>query len=359
LEQRPTNVVLAKLQQNVAQLAAAPDEVRDQFFAVATKFEMKEVASLLVGILDDAKASPKRRADVIVALSALKPEALDSIRDTLLVDPQSVVRVAALKSLLKKDEAKGITALEKAIGSSDTMERQSAWDLVATIDASKTQPILEAGMSNYVRGSLPKDCMLNFQDAVKASGTDDLKKKITKIINGRVDKQTTVPKEAYEDCLEGGDIYKGRELFFTRSNLSCVRCHKVGSVGGEVGPILSELGKQKDRGYLLEAIVTPNAAIAQGFETTIILTDDDDTISGVLKSEDSKMLRVMDAQGLLIEVEKETIVNRKKGQSSMPADLMKYLTRRELRDLVAYLASLDGSESAIKKFGDAGGHSVE
>jgi quinoprotein glucose dehydrogenase len=67
----------------------------------------------------------------------------------------------------------------------------------------------------------------------------------------------------------------------------------------------------------------------------------------------------MDAQGLLIEVEKETIVNRKKGQSSMPADLMKYLTRRELRDLVAYLASLDGSENAIKTFGDAGGHSVE
>jgi quinoprotein glucose dehydrogenase len=359
LEQRPTNVVIAKLQQNVAQLAAAPDEVRDKFFSVATKFEMKEIASLLVGILDDAKASPRRRADAIVALNALKPEALDSIRDTLLGDPQSVVRVAALKSLLKKDEARGIAALEKSIGSSDTMERQAAWDLIATIDASKTQTLLEAGMNNYSRGTLPKDCMLNFQDAVKATGTDDLKKKITKIMNGRVNKQTTAPQAAYEDCLEGGNVDKGRELFFTRSNLSCVRCHKVGPVGGEVGPILSELGKQKDRGYLLEAIVAPNATIAQGFETTIILTDDDETISGVLKSEDNKMLRVMDAQGLLIEVEKDTIVNRKKGQSSMPADLMKYLTRRELRDLVAYLASLDGSEKAIKKFGDAGGHSVE
>ena len=359
LEQRPTNVVIAKLQQNVAQLAAATDEVRDKFFSVATKFEMKEIASLLVGILDDAKASPRRRADAIVALNALKPEALDSIRDTLLGDPQSVVRVAALKSLLKKDEARGIAALEKSIGSSDTMERQAAWDLIATIDASKTQTLLEAGMNNYARGTLPKDCMLNFQDAVKASGTDDLKKKITKIMNGRVNKQTTAPQAAYEDCLEGGNVDKGRELFFTRSNLSCVRCHKVGPVGGEVGPILSELGKQKDRGYLLEAIVAPNATIAQGFETTIILTDDDETISGVLKSEDNRMLRVMDAQGLLIEVEKDTIVNRKKGQSSMPADLMKYLTRRELRDLVAYLASLDGSEKAIKKFGDAGGHSVE
>ena len=130
-------------------------------------------------------------------------------------------------------------------------------------------------------------------------------------------------------------------------------------MGGEVGPVLSELGKQKDRSYLLEAIVAPNTAIAQGFDTTIILTDDDETISGVLKSEDDKMLRVMDAQGVIIEVAKDTIVTRKKGQSSMPADLMKYLTRRELRDLVAYLASLDGSEKAVMTFGDAGGHSVE
>jgi quinoprotein glucose dehydrogenase len=359
LENRSTKEVISRLQQNVATLAAASDGVRDKFFAVATKFEMKEIASLLVGILEDAKATPKRRADAIVALNALKPEALDSVRNTLLVDPQPVVRVAALKSLLKKDEIKGIEALKNAIGSSDTMERQSAWDLVSTIDASKIQPLLEAGMDNYARGTLPTDCMLNFQDAVKASGTDNLKKKITKIMNGRSNKQAADPRAAYVDCLEGGNVDAGRELFFTRSNLSCVRCHKVGPVGGEVGPILSELGKQKDRGYLLEAIVAPNAAIAQGFETTIILTDDDETISGVLKSEDNKVLRVMDAQGLLIEVEKETIVNRKKGQSSMPADLMKYLTRRELRDLVAYLASLDGSENAIKKFGDAGGHSVE
>ena len=359
LEDRPTDRVIAKLQQNVASLSAAPDEVRDKFFAVATKFEMKEIASQLVTILNDVKSSPKRRADAVLALSSLKPEELESMREKLMKDPQPIVRVAALKSLAMKDESKGLVALAIAIGSSETIERQAAWDLVATLESPKIQSILEKGMDGFVRGTLPKDCMLNFQDAVEKKGTDDLKKKIAKIVSDRDKKRSTEPKLAYADCIEGGNVEMGRELFFTRSNLSCVRCHKVGSVGGEVGPVLSELGKQKDRSYLLEAIVAPNTAIAQGFDTTIILTDDDETISGVLKSEDDKMLRVMDAQGVIIEVAKDTIVTRKKGQSSMPADLMKYLTRRELRDLVAYLASLDGSEKAVMKFGDAGGHSVE
>ena len=36
----------------------------------------------------------------------------------------------------------------------------------------------------------------------------------------------------------------------------------------------------------------------------------------------------------------DQIVARRKGQSAMPADLVKQMTLRELRDLVAYLASL-------------------
>jgi hypothetical protein len=43
----------------------------------------------------------------------------------------------------------------------------------------------------------------------------------------------------------------------------------------------------------------------------------------------------------------------------MPIDLVKYLTRRELRDVVAYLKSLDGSPAATTGvFEPAGGHGL-
>ena len=67
----------------------------------------------------------------------------------------------------------------------------------------------------------------------------------------------------------------------------------------------------------------------------------------------------MDAQGALIKIAKDSIEERKKGLSSMPVDLLKYLNKRELRDLVAYLATLDGSPAAIAGPNDSEGHKLE
>ena len=92
----------------------------------------------------------------------------------------------------------------------------------------------------------------------------------------------------------------------------------------------------------------------------VILDDEGKTVSGILKSEDDTILTLMDAQGALISIKKDSIEERKKGLSSMPVDLLKYLNKRDLRDLVAYLSSLDGSPGAIVGPNDAqGGHKLE
>jgi cytochrome c1 len=44
--------------------------------------------------------------------------------------------------------------------------------------------------------------------------------------------------------------------------------------------------------------------------------------------------------GEFLMVDKETILDRTKGLSGMPADLIEKLSLREIRDLVAYLESL-------------------
>ncbi len=119
-----------------------------------------------------------------------------------------------------------------------------------------------------------------------------------------------------------------------------MRCHRVGTKGGEVGPVLTDIGKTKDRRYLLEAIVNPDAKIAENFETAVILTEDDEVLTGIVKSETKDKVTLMTAEGKMLEIETDAITVRKKGKSSMPSDLIKHMSRRELRDLVAYLASL-------------------
>ena len=144
----------------------------------------------------------------------------------------------------------------------------------------------------------------------------------------------------WSECLEGGNAELGRTVFFGRSAASCRRCHKVSGGGGEVGPDLSRIGKDKDRHYLLEAMVDPNAKVAKGFETVILVTTDGLIHSGILKSEDDSVVQLMTSTGALVSVAKDEIDERANGQSGMPQDLIKNLTRSEIRDLVEYLSTL-------------------
>ena len=88
----------------------------------------------------------------------------------------------------------------------------------------------------------------------------------------------------------------------------------------------------------------PSKTIAKGFETVIVIADDGRQFSGVFQSETDSELRLITPEGRPIVIPKKTIEERRTGPSAMPADLVKHMTKRQLRDLVEYLASLKSSE---------------
>jgi quinoprotein glucose dehydrogenase len=135
-------------------------------------------------------------------------------------------------------------------------------------------------------------------------------------------------------------MFQIRSPTFGKVAVSCVRCHRAEGVGGDVGPKLDGIAKEKDHQYLLEAIVAPDAKVADAFRTTVIVTDDGRTMAGIVTSEKDGLLSLKNDDGGIVEVPLETIEDRASGPSSMPADLAGKLTRRELRDLVAWLSSL-------------------
>ena len=112
----------------------------------------------------------------------------------------------------------------------------------------------------------------------------------------------------------------------------------MGDSGGEVGPNLSGIGKDKTREYLLEAIIHPSRSIAKGYESVLVQTIDGSVISGILRSETDDEMVLVTAEGNLIRVPQDDIDDVVPGKSSMPEDLIKHLNRRELRDLIEFLA---------------------
>lgn len=342
---RSTQDVVASLRQDLPQLVASSDKIRQKTLTVAADLGITEVVPLLTQVVNNQDATPNAIAQALEALVGLEGDKALALVQPRVHDNAVEVRTSALKLLAKLRPDEAIPVLKGRVQSKDRSERQIAWDTVAALPAEKGKTLLNQGAQALIAGELPKDSWLNVIEGSVGKLDDSTAKSLSEFRDRLANEDKL---GSYLHVLEGGDPAIGETLFFTRAELSCVRCHKIGGKGGEVGPNLTGIAKQKDRRYLLEAIVLPDATIAQNFETAIVLTEDGEIFTGIVKSETDAELVLVLADGKTVTIAVDAITDRRKGKSSMPLDLYKYLSDRELRDLVAFLASLDGNQIVEK-----------
>ncbi|MFM7282191.1 MAG: hypothetical protein ACKO32_10470, partial [Planctomycetia bacterium] len=147
----------------------------------------------------------------------------------------------------------------------------------------------------------------------------------------------------YLDSLLGGNAERGREIFRTKAETECMRCHRIASgkeeaEGGQVGPSLVDVGRRLTRLELLEAIVDPNRHIARGYESTLVFRSSGDPLEGVIFEESETELKLRDKDDKVHVVAQSEVEATRKGLSAMPTDMAKHLDRRTMRDLIEFLA---------------------
>jgi putative heme-binding domain-containing protein len=135
-----------------------------------------------------------------------------------------------------------------------------------------------------------------------------------------------------------GDPGRGKALYATSS---CMGCHKVGDVGLDFGPNLSEIGDKLPPEALFTAILDPSDGISMGYEGFIVDLHDGSQAVGYIGSETDKELVLRMPGGIAMSYKKEQVKGRKMmKQSLMPPNLQLAMTAQQLVDLVAYLSSL-------------------
>ncbi|MEL6107609.1 MAG: serine hydrolase [Planctomycetota bacterium] len=145
-----------------------------------------------------------------------------------------------------------------------------------------------------------------------------------------------------------GNAQAGAKLFHDQRT-KCSTCHQVGKEGGRVGPDLSNIGGKFDRPHLIDSLLYPSRQIGYGYETTIILTEDGRTISGIAKEATDSHITLLDSTNKNIRVARSEIVESKVSKTSiMPSGLEGSLSDQEFVDLVAYLETLGRGKA---KFG--------
>jgi len=146
----------------------------------------------------------------------------------------------------------------------------------------------------------------------------------------------------FAPALAGGDPDAGEIVFKEHAVAQCFRCHKINGSGGEAGPDLTGIGVKKDRRYLLESIVSPNAQIAEGFQSMLVTLKNGEMQLGIVKTETPDELTLQaPVPGIPpVKVKKAEVQSRENAPSGMTPGLGDLLTKREIRDVIEYLATL-------------------
>ena len=133
---------------------------------------------------------------------------------------------------------------------------------------------------------------------------------------------------------------------------ACIKCHKVGTDGGEVGPDLRGIGAKYNRAQLAESVLDPSKQILDGYDMTIIETKSGQVVNGIVRTEAGDEVMLVDAEGKKILLKKGDIETRVKSKKSiMPDGLQVGMTIGEFADLISYLESLKEKTPAPAKTG--------
>jgi putative membrane-bound dehydrogenase-like protein len=135
-----------------------------------------------------------------------------------------------------------------------------------------------------------------------------------------------------------GSAGRGARVFFGDA-AKCSVCHAYHGRGGDIGPDLTTIGAKYGKPQMLDAILNPSKAIANGYEAWLVETKDGLLESGFLLS-DGDAVVLKDTSGKRHVIPASEIETRTQQKvSTMPDDIALGLSTQDLADILEFLRS--------------------
>lgn len=142
-----------------------------------------------------------------------------------------------------------------------------------------------------------------------------------------------------------GSAVKGAHVF---SKAQCIKCHRVGERGEQLGPDLTSLSKRFTKKEVLQSIVFPSHVISDQYASKTIVSDNGKIYTGMVSVDADGDHVVIQKDGNKVTVTEDDIAEIKPSKkSSMPNNLLDELTLSEISDLFAYLGIVRSQSVAL------------
>jgi putative heme-binding domain-containing protein len=309
------------------------------------------------------KASPAQIAFIVhdpVAPAALRAQAFrllasqgtetpvfaEAQNAALAADSPSALHTTALELLRPRDATRFLTETETVLKSRSVPEQQHALAQLALASSPQADEVLKRYADQLLAGTCPAALQLDVVEALRArSHANEIFATALKNFE-----ETAIAK-SHGELAEGGTPETGRKIIQTNLASSCLSCHAITAKGGSaVGPNLSTVGARSDRAYLVESLVSPSAKVATGYGVVSLTLKDGSNVTGTLASETPQDVTVR-----LFDGNRRTVARTEVAEQTAPISVMPpmlgVLQPRELRDVVAYLATLKGTKDTAPREG--------
>jgi quinoprotein glucose dehydrogenase len=318
-------------------LQRAPEPVKEAAVRAVSKLGLTSGGPALLSLVTDNKLGDRVRKEALKGLATLQSPHLGEAVRIASTANESSLREEATRLQAQVREVDTSSKLLEVLRHGTIGEKQAALESLASLPDPKADDILTTYVDQLNTGKVEPEIQLDLLEAAGRRESSTLKQKLAAYL-------ATLPKDdplaEYRFTFYGGNATAGQKIFTERAEASCVRCHKINGEGGEVGPDLTGIGTRQTREYLLASMLQPNRDIAQGFETLIVTLKDGTAYAGIVRNEDSNLLVINSPEDGLVQVKKTDIQSRDRGLSPMPEGLGSVLSKKDLRDLVEFLASL-------------------
>jgi quinoprotein glucose dehydrogenase len=341
LDPRDGKVIAPALKGRVDDLLTDADpEIQRLTMELATKLDLRISPAALEAVFRNGRSPEKVRAQALRSLAAEGVPNEDALVEAGLTDKAVEVRKVSLDVLAgsRPGDAKSELAKIWENPGEPTRLKQHAISLLPTV---KAETLLAQWIGKWENVSAELHLDLMEAAAHPAFAGDPSVTAAWAPVQERINLAAAAnPTAAFSVCLEGGDPKAGERVIQTNVASQCVACHKFADgKGSTVGPNLKSIGAQKDRLYLLESLVNPQAAITPGYGMITLTLNSGDSVAGLFRSEMRGVIELRDSDGKVTKIRAADVKERSPVISTMPP-MGLILSKREVRDIVAYLASL-------------------
>jgi putative membrane-bound dehydrogenase-like protein len=299
--------------------------------------KLAELRQDIVKLATDSTKQTERRRSAVDLLGFL-PDAVDVLIPLVQRDQDQSIRTAAITALARQPGAEHWQPLIDGFASDTPAARRAILEgLLSNRD--RTKLLLDAIEAGQIK---PSELDVAHTKRLTESRDGTIKERAGKLFAAATPAERAQALAEYQVTLEmKADAQRGSAIF----EKHCAACHKIGTLGVNVAPDISD-SRTKTAAQLLGDIILPNRAIDNNYLGYSVRLADGEVAAGILTSETGTSITLRQQGGKDLVLARSEIAELKSsGVSLMPEGMERQIPPQDMADLISFIKNwryLDG-----------------